>query len=98
MTGPSAVSPATAGTQCGYPPVSPAQVLPTQYMPAQYSPLKQNSEYKEQNYVVPMYHPSQTTQYNQTNVNYVHYFPHSKKQVNNVTQKHFCGGTYQQGY
>ncbi|MET3728918.1 spore coat protein D [Fictibacillus halophilus] len=76
---------------CGYPAVSPSQYYPPQVMPAQYSPTNQQFQYNQQDVYVPMIHPTQTTQVNQMNYKYVHYFPQNTNVVNQATQQNLCG-------
>jgi spore coat protein D len=84
-----AMSPQMGGG-CGYP-VSPSQYYPPQVLPAQFSPTNQQMQYNQQDVYVPMIHPTQTTQVNQTNYKYVHYFPQNTNVVNQATQQNVCG-------
>jgi Inner spore coat protein D len=77
----------------GYPAVSPSQYYPPQVLPAQYSPTNQQMQYNQQDVYVPMVHPTQTTQVNQTNYKYVHYFPQNTNVVNQATQQNLLGTT-----
>jgi hypothetical protein len=75
----------------GCPPVLPGQMYPAQVLPAQYSPTKQSVQFNQQDVYVPVVHPCHTTQVNQTNYKYVHYFPHNKSVVNQATQQNVYG-------
>ncbi|MCM3719188.1 CotD family spore coat protein [Fictibacillus phosphorivorans] len=86
-----AMSPQMGGT--GYPAVSPSQYYPPQVLPAQYTPTKQQLQYNQQDVYVPIIHPTQNTQVNQTNYKYVHYFPQNTNVVNQSTQQNVLGTT-----
>jgi hypothetical protein len=75
----------------GCPPVKPGHVLPAQTLPAQYSPVQQSTQFNQQDVYVPVYHPCHTTQINQTNYKYVHFFPQTESVVNQATQQNVYG-------
>lgn len=75
---------------CGYPKAKPAQQLPKQTMPTQYQPVNQNTEYLGQDVIIPVVHPTHTTQVNHTNYKYMHSFPHTQSVVNSASQEHYC--------
>lgn len=75
---------------CGYPQAKPAQQLPTKTLPAQYQPVKQMTEYVGQDVVIPIVHPSHTTQINHTTYKHMHSYPHTQSVVNAVSQEHYC--------
>lgn len=76
--------------KCGYPKARPPQQLPAKELPAQYSPVKQNTEYVGQDVLVPVVHPTHTTQINHTTYKYMHSYPHTKSVVNSVSHEHHC--------
>ncbi|MDM5316725.1 CotD family spore coat protein [Fictibacillus sp. b24] len=71
----------------------PSQYYPPQVLPAQYSPTNQQVQYNQQDVYVPMIHPTQTTQVNQMNYKYVHYFPQNTNVLNQATQQNIMGTT-----
>ncbi|WP_231868472.1 CotD family spore coat protein [Fictibacillus phosphorivorans] len=77
----------------GYPQALPSQYYPPQVLPAQYSPTNQQVQYNQQDVYVPMIHPTQTTQVNQMNYKYVHYFPQNTNVLNQATQQNILGTT-----
>ena len=81
--GPSAVSPAQYG---------PTQTSPTQVAPAQVSPTQQYVNTNVSNTVIPVVHPSHTTNVNKHVNTYKHYFPHTQSVVNECYNQHLiCG-------
>lgn len=76
---------------CGYPETKPSQYYPPQVLPAQYSPVNKQVQVNQQDVYVPIIHPTQTTQINQKNYKYVHYYPQSTNVVNQATQQNLCG-------
>ncbi|MGE7587676.1 CotD family spore coat protein [Peribacillus sp. NPDC101480] len=81
--GPSAVSPAQYG---------PTQTSPSQVAPAQVSPTQQFVNTNVSNTVIPVVHPSHTTNVNKHVNTYKHYFPHTQSVVNECYNQHLiCG-------
>ncbi|MDQ0883448.1 CotD family spore coat protein [Peribacillus sp. V2I11] len=80
---PSAVSPAQYG---------PTQTSPSQVAPAQVSPTQQFVNTNVSNTVIPVVHPSHTTNVNKHVNTYKHYFPHTQSVVNECYNQHLiCG-------
>ncbi|MCP1153791.1 CotD family spore coat protein [Peribacillus frigoritolerans] len=80
---PSAVSPAQFG---------PTQTSPSQVAPAQVSPTQQYVNTNVSNTVIPVVHPSHTTNVNKHVNTYKHYFPHTQSVVNECYNQHLiCG-------
>lgn len=75
---------------CSYPKPKPCSQLPPQTMPAQYDPVQQNSSFTGQDVIVPVVHPSHTTNVYQKNFKYMHSFPHTESVVCQETHQHFC--------
>ncbi|MCK2016485.1 CotD family spore coat protein [Peribacillus frigoritolerans] len=81
--GPSAVSPAQYG---------PTQTSPSQVAPAQVSPTQQYVNTNVSNTVIPVVHPSHTTNVNKHVNTFKHYFPHTQSVVNECYNQHLiCG-------
>ncbi|WHY54856.1 CotD family spore coat protein [Peribacillus simplex] len=81
--GPSAVSPAQYG---------PTQTSPSQVAPAQVSPTQQFVNTNVSNTVIPVVHPSHTTNVNKHVNTFKHYFPHTQSVVNECYNQHLiCG-------
>ncbi|MEY8190853.1 CotD family spore coat protein [Peribacillus simplex] len=81
--GPSAVSPAQYG---------PTQTFPSQVAPAQVSPTQQFVNTNVSNTVIPVVHPSHTTNVNKHVNTFKHYFPHTQSVVNECYNQHLiCG-------
>lgn len=76
--------------KCGYPQPKPAQQLPTKTMPAKHQPVNQNSEFVGQDVIVPVVHPTHTTQNHHTTYKYMHSYPHTQSVVNSVSHEHYC--------
>jgi hypothetical protein len=80
---PTAVSPAQYG---------PAQTSPSQVAPAQVSPTQQYVNTNVSNTVIPVVHPSHTTNVNKHVNTFKHYFPHTQSVVNECYNQHLiCG-------
>ncbi|MGG0248527.1 CotD family spore coat protein [Peribacillus frigoritolerans] len=80
---PSAVSPAQYG---------PTQTSPSQVAPAQVSPTQQYVNTNVSNTVIPVVHPSHTTNVNKHVNTFKHYFPHTQSVVNECYNQHLiCG-------
>ncbi|MDR4925837.1 CotD family spore coat protein [Peribacillus simplex] len=80
---PSAVSPAQYG---------PTQTSPSQVAPAQVSPTQQFVNTNVSNTVIPVVHPSHTTNVNKHVNTFKHYFPHTQSVVNECYNQHLiCG-------
>ncbi|MBO1000097.1 hypothetical protein IOC57_20450 [Bacillus sp. SD075] len=80
---PTAVSPAQYG---------PTQTSPSQVAPAQVSPTQQFVNTNVSNTVIPVVHPSHTTNVNKHVNTYKHYFPHTQSVVNECYNQHLiCG-------
>lgn len=80
---PTAVSPAQYG---------PTQTSPSQVAPAQVSPTQQYVNTNVSNTVIPVVHPSHTTNVNKHVNTYKHYFPHTQSVVNECYNQHLiCG-------
>src|SRR5699024_8119346 len=75
---------------CAYPEAMPAQQLPTQTAPAEVSPTRQNSEYVGRDVIIPVVHPTHTTQTNHTTYKYMHSYPHTRSVVNSTSEEHYC--------
>lgn len=68
-----------------------AQVLPAQCCPTQQSVRERNCDY-----IVPVIHPSHTTNVVNHRYNFQHSYPHTESTVNRVTNQHFNAGPGQQ--
>ncbi|MED4695569.1 CotD family spore coat protein [Peribacillus frigoritolerans] len=80
---PMAVSPAQYG---------PTQTSPSQVAPAQVSPTQQYVNTNVSNTVIPVVHPSHTTNVNKHVNTFKHYFPHTQSVVNECYNQHLiCG-------
>jgi hypothetical protein len=80
---PMAVSPAQYG---------PTHTSPSQVAPAQVSPTQQYVNTNVSNTVIPVVHPSHTTNVNKHVNTYKHYFPHTQSVVNECYNQHLiCG-------
>ncbi|MEC0300052.1 CotD family spore coat protein [Peribacillus frigoritolerans] len=80
---PTAVSPAQYG---------PTQTSPSQVAPAQVSPTQQYVNTNVSNTVIPVVHPSHTTNVNKHVNTFKHYFPHTQSVVNECYNQHLiCG-------
>ncbi|MFJ7928196.1 CotD family spore coat protein [Peribacillus sp. NPDC096448] len=80
---PMAVSPAQYG---------PTQTSPSQVAPVQVSPTQQYVNTNVSNTVIPVVHPSHTTNVNKHVNTFKHYFPHTQSVVNECYNQHLiCG-------
>ncbi|WP_454861459.1 CotD family spore coat protein [Peribacillus frigoritolerans] len=91
--GPSAVSPAQYGPSAVSPAqYGPTQTSPSQVAPAQVSPTQQYVNTNVSNTVIPVVHPSHTTNVNKHVNTFKHYFPHTQSVVNECYNQHLiCG-------
>lgn len=62
-------------------------------LPAIVCPTKCNVTNTFQNNIVPVIHPSHTTNINHINYQYQHHFPHTQSNVNEVTHQNFYAGS-----
>ncbi|MFC7319717.1 CotD family spore coat protein [Halobacillus campisalis] len=74
----------------GYPQVAPFIQNPPRVMPAQYAPVRQLPQRVNSEVIIPVVHPSHTTQYNHTHYKYVHSFPHTQSVVNSYSCEDVC--------
>ncbi len=90
---PSAVSPAQYGPSAVSPgQYGPTQTSPSQVAPAQVSPTQQYVNTNVSNTVIPVVHPSHTTNVNKHVNTFKHYFPHTQSVVNECYNQHLiCG-------
>ncbi len=59
---------------------------PTKVLPAIVCPTKCCVNHSNENIIVPVVHPSHTTNVHHTNYQYQHHFPHTQSFVNEVTK------------
>ncbi|WP_082232178.1 CotD family spore coat protein [Halobacillus massiliensis] len=62
--------------------VAPAVQEPTETMPAQVEPVREFTENFNREVLIPVVHPSHTTQIHHTHYKYLHSFPHTCSVVN----------------
>lgn len=72
---------------CHHPRRRHVQQMPPKYCPIQHSVTEQDCDY-----IVPVVHPSHTTNVVNHNYKYVHSYPHTESTVNRITSQQFAAG------